>query len=110
MSHPLAPYGILLVAIVAEVIATVAMKAADGMTQWRPALLVAAGYGIAFWLLSIAVRTIPVGIVYSIWAGLGMAGAAIGARIVYGETLAPIAFVGMAVIAGGVGLVAMGQR
>ncbi|MGH9810612.1 MAG: DMT family transporter, partial [Terriglobia bacterium] len=60
------------VAILAEVIATSTLKAADGFSKPLPSAVVVAGYVAAFYLLGIVVKTMPVGIVYAIWSGAGM--------------------------------------
>lgn len=59
-------------AIFGEVVATSALKASDGFSKLVPSLVVAAGYVTAFYFLSLALRSIPVGIAYTIWAGLGV--------------------------------------
>jgi len=66
------PYLYLLLAIIAEVIATSALKASQGFTRPGPLLVVALGYGLAFYLLSLIVETMPLGIVYAIWSGAGI--------------------------------------
>ncbi|MES2070990.1 MAG: multidrug efflux SMR transporter [Pseudomonadota bacterium] len=93
---------ILAVAIVAEVIATSALKAADGFTKPWPTLLVALGYGIAFYCLSITVRTMPIGIVYAIWSGAGVTLIAMVAWLFYQQSLDLPAILGMALIVAGV--------
>lgn len=65
-------YVNLLVAIAFEVVATSALKATDGFTRLWPSLLALAGYGCAFYFLSLTLRTIPVGIVYAVWSGAGV--------------------------------------
>ena len=62
----------LALAIVAEVIGTSALKATEGFTRPGPTLIVVIGYGIAFYLLSLVLRTLPVGVAYAIWAGMGI--------------------------------------
>ena len=62
----------LVLAIVAEVIATSALKASLGFTRPLPSIIVVVGYGLAFYLLSLVLRTLPVGVAYAIWAGLGI--------------------------------------
>ncbi|MDQ0467113.1 DMT family transporter [Labrys wisconsinensis] len=69
---PASTYLCLAVAIVAEVIATSALKASDGFTKLAPSLITVAGYAVAFWLLSFAIRAMPAGIVYAIWSGAGI--------------------------------------
>ncbi|UZW61590.1 DMT family transporter [Lysobacter enzymogenes] len=65
-------YLYLAVAIAAEVIATSALKASEGFTKTGPSLVVAAGYGVAFYFLSLVLKTVPVGIAYAIWSGVGI--------------------------------------
>ena len=64
-------YVYLSLAIVAEVIGTSAIKASEEFTKPGPTILVILGYGIAFYMLSFVLRTIPVGVAYAIWSGLG---------------------------------------
>jgi small multidrug resistance pump len=62
----------LAIAIMAEVVATSALKASHGFTAWQPGLLVVAGYVVSFYFLSLALRTIPVGVAYAIWSGVAV--------------------------------------
>ena len=64
---------LLLVAVVAEVIATTALKQSQGFTRWRPVVVMMACYSLALYLLSLTLDTIPVGVVYAIWSGAGVA-------------------------------------
>ena len=93
---------LLLAAIVAEVIATSALKASQGFTRPGPTALVVAGYGLAFWLLSLTLRQIPVGIAYAAWSGLGMVLIALAGWWLYGQRLDAAALAGMALIVAGV--------
>lgn len=95
-------YLYLAVAIVAEVIATTSMKAIDGFHKPLPLLLVIGGYAIAFWMLILVVRTIPVGIAYAIWAGLGIVLVSIAASLLYQQKLDLPAMLGMGLIVSGV--------
>ncbi|RJG13203.1 multidrug DMT transporter [Pseudomonas cavernicola] len=90
------------IAIAAEVVATTSMKAIDGVNKPLPLLLVIAGYAIAFWMLTIVVRTIPVGVAYAVWAGLGIVLVSIAAVFIYGQKLDLPAVLGMALIVVGV--------
>ena len=92
---------ILGVAIVSEVIATSALKAADGFTRLLPSAIVVVGYGIAFYCLSLVLRTLPVGIVYAIWSGAGVALIALVGWLIYGQALDLPAIVGMSLIVAG---------
>jgi multidrug transporter EmrE-like cation transporter len=60
------------IAIVAEVIGTSALKAAEGFTRLGPSLVVIVGYGMSFYFLSLALRGIPVGVAYAVWSGVGI--------------------------------------
>ena len=92
----------LAVAIVAEVIATSALKASEGFSRLVPSLVVVAGYGIAFFCLSLTLRTIPVGIVYAIWSGVGIVLIALAGYFVFGQVLDAPALIGMGLIVAGV--------
>jgi small multidrug resistance pump len=95
-------YLYLLVAIVCEVIATSALKAANGFTVLVPSLIVIVGYGAAFFFLSLTLRTLPVGIAYAIWSGLGIVLISIVGWVLYGQVLDAPALAGMALIVAGV--------
>src|SRR5690606_26699800 len=60
------------IAIVAEIIATSALKSAEGFTRLLPSLVTVAGYAVAFYFLALTLREIPVGIAYAIWSGVGI--------------------------------------
>jgi small multidrug resistance pump len=65
-------YVYLCIAIVAETVATSTLKSTQGLTRLWPTVVVAIGYAVAFYLLSVIVQTLPVGIVYAIWSGAGI--------------------------------------
>lgn len=92
----------LAVAIVSEVVATSALKSSEGFTRLVPSLLVAVGYGLAFYSLSLALKSIPLGVAYAVWAGLGIVLVALAAWVVFGQKLDAWAFVGMGFIIVGV--------
>ena len=95
-------YLYLAIAIVAEVAATSALKASEGFTRLGPSLIVAAGYGVAFYCLSLVLRTVPVGIAYAIWAGVGIVLIALIGWLVLRQPLDAPAVVGIALIVAGV--------
>ena len=95
-------YLYLLIAIVAEVVGTSALKASEGFTRLGPTAIVVVGYGLAFWLLSLTLRTIPVGIAYATWSGLGIVLIAAVGWLFYGQRLDAPALIGMALIVVGV--------
>jgi small multidrug resistance pump len=90
------------IAILAEVTATSALKAADGFSRLTPSLLVMAGYGTAFYFLSLTLRTIPVGIAYAVWSAVGIALVSLIAWLVYGQRLDAPAILGLGLIVAGV--------
>ncbi len=98
----MSPYLYLLAAIVAEVIATSALKASEGFTRLGPTAMVVVGYGVAFWLLSLTLRTIPVGLAYATWSGLGIVLIAIVGWLAFGQKLDAWAVLGMSLIVAGV--------
>jgi small multidrug resistance pump len=81
------PWLLLAIAIGAELAATTALKFSDGFTRPGPSLVVAVGYGLAFYLLSIVLRTQEVGIVYAIWSGAGLAIIALIGVVFLGESV-----------------------
>lgn len=95
-------YLYLAIAIFAEVIATTSLKAVDGLARPVPLLLVVVGYAVSFWMLTLVLRSIPVGIAYAIWAGLGIVLVSIAAYFVYQQKLDGPALLGIAMIIGGV--------
>lgn len=92
----------LAIAIVAEVIATNALKASDEFTRLVPSAIVVIGYGTAFYFLSLVLRTIPVGIAYAIWSGVGIVLITLVALVVFKQVPDLPALIGMALIISGV--------
>lgn len=89
-------------AIIAEVIATSALKASEEFTQLIPSLLVVVGYGCAFYFMTISLRVIPLGIMYAIWSGLGIVMISIIGWVLYKQALDFAAMLGIAMIVAGV--------
>jgi small multidrug resistance pump len=98
-------YLYLAIAIVAEVIGTSALKAAEGFTRLLPSLVVVVGYGVAFYFLSLALKTIPVGIAYAVWSGVGVALITLIGWLVFKQRLDAPALAGLALIVAGVVLI-----
>jgi len=92
----------LAVAIVSETIATSALKASEGFTRPWPTLLMAAGYGLAFYCLSLTLRTIPVGVAYAVWSGAGIVLITLASWLLFGQKLDAPALAGIALIVAGV--------
>ncbi|HMM52250.1 MAG TPA: SMR family transporter [Burkholderiaceae bacterium] len=96
------PWIFLSVAIVSEVAATSALKASEGFSRFWPSLVVVVGYGLAFYFLSLTLRTIPVGVAYAIWSGAGVALVALIAWLFFGQALDAPAILGLLLIVAGV--------
>lgn len=95
-------YLYLAIAIVAEVIATTALKATNSFTRLGPSVVVVVGYGAAFYFLSLCLRTMSVGIVYAIWSAVGILLVTLLAWLIYGQRLDLPAAIGMLLIVAGV--------
>lgn len=95
-------YLYLFLAIVAEVIATSSLKAAEGFTKLGPSLMVIVGYMAAFFLLSLVLRHMTVGIAYAIWSGVGIILLALVGAIAFREMPDTPAIIGMGLIIAGV--------
>ena len=95
-------YAYLAIAIVAEVIATTALKASEGFSNLLPSILVVLGYGVAFYFLSMTLRTLPVGIAYAVWSGAGIVLVSLLGWLVYGQKLDLWAVLGIGLIMSGV--------
>jgi len=95
-------YLYLFMAIVAEVIATSSLKAAEGFTKLGPSLIVVIGYIAAFYLLSLVLRSMTIGIAYAIWSGVGIILLALVGAIAFREIPDTPAIIGMGLIITGV--------
>ena len=93
---------ILGIAICAEVIATSALKASEGFTRLFPSILVVVGYAISFYLLSLTLKVIPIGITYAVWSGLGVVLISLVAWYFYGQKLDLASVIGISLIVAGV--------
>ena len=92
----------LAIAIVAEGSATSALKAAEGFTRPVPSAIVVVGYGIAFYFLSLTLQSLPVGVTYALWSGVGIVLITLFAWLAYGQTLDLPAIIGLVLIVAGV--------
>ncbi|GAA0775144.1 multidrug efflux SMR transporter [Castellaniella ginsengisoli] len=90
------------IAILAEVIATSALKVSDGFTRPLPSAITAIGYGLAFYLLALTLKTIPVGIAYAVWSGAGIVAIALIGYFFFGQVLDAAALIGIGLILAGV--------
>ena len=98
-------WTILIVAIIAEVIGTTALKATHGFTRLAPSVVVVVAYALAFYLLSLVMRTLPTGVVYAVWSGLGIVLIAAVGWVMFGQKLDGPALIGMGLIVAGVAVI-----
>ena len=92
----------LTVPILVDFIATTALKSTDGFTKLVPSFIVLVGYAVSFYFLSLSLKSIPVGIAYAVWAGLGVSIITLLGWVVYGQKIDAWGFVGIALIVCGV--------
>jgi small multidrug resistance pump len=90
------------IAIISEVVATSALKSSNGFSQFWPSLVVIAGYAAAFFFLSLTLRTIPMGVAYAIWSGVGIVLITVIGWLVLGQALDTPAIIGLTFIIIGV--------
>jgi small multidrug resistance pump len=95
-------YLYLSIAIIAEVAATSALKASAEFTKLVPSTVVVIGYGVAFYFLTLVLRSIPIGITYAVWSGLGIVMVAVIGAILYKQIPDIPAIIGMGLIVSGV--------
>lgn len=100
----------LIIAIVSEVIATSALRATEGFTRPWPVVLVVVGYGASFYCLAQVLRSIPVGIAYAVWSGLGIVLITLVAAVLYRQVPDLPAVLGMALIVAGVVVINLFSR
>jgi small multidrug resistance pump len=103
------PYFYLAIAILAEVTATTALKLSDGFTRAGPSVVTLLGYGVAFYCLSLTLRSVPTGIVYAIWSGVGIVLITAVAWVFQGQKLDTVALAGMALVIAGVAVMNIGR-
>lgn len=89
-------------AIVSEVLASSALRASDGFTRLGPTLALLVGYGVSFYFLSLTLQTIPMGIAYAVWSGVGILLICAVGWFMFGQTLDLPAIIGLTLIILGV--------
>ena len=95
-------YLFLAIAIIAEVIATSALKASQGFTVLIPSVITVLGYALAFFLLALTLKTIPMGIAYAIWSGAGIILISAVGWIFFKQSLDLAAFIGLGLMIAGI--------
>ena len=98
-------YLILILAVLTETIGTSALQASQQFTRLGPSVVVVLAYGISFYLLSITLKVMPVGIMYALWSGMGIVIIAIIGFLVFGQKLDLPAVLGITLIVGGIAVI-----
>ena len=80
-------YVALAIAITGEVIATTALKSSDSFTKLVPSIITVIGYGIALYFLTVTMKTIPTGVAYAIWSGMGIVLITIASYFIHGQKI-----------------------
>jgi small multidrug resistance pump len=101
------PYLALAVAIASEVAGTTGLKLSEGFSNYLPGTLVLVGYAASFYCLSLALEDLPIGLVYAVWAGVGIVGTALVGVVVFEERVDPAGILGIALIVTGVAVLAV---
>ena len=96
------PFVILIVAVLFETIGTTALQASQQFSKLGPSIVVVVAYAISFFLLSVTLKFMPVGVVYALWSGMGIVFIAIIGLLVFGQKLDFAAVAGLAMIVGGI--------
>lgn len=85
-----------------EIVWAIGLKYTEGFTRLWPSVATLIAAGLSFYLLALAVKTIPVGTGYAIWTGIGAAGVAILGMVLFGEPATAARFLFLAMIIGGI--------
>jgi small multidrug resistance pump len=107
MPITLNPWILLSVAIAMEVVATSSLKLSDGFTRLWPSVVVVIGYGISFYALALTMRTLPMGVIYAIWSGVGLSLITLVGWLLFKQQLSVVAIIGIALIICGVVLLSL---
>lgn len=96
------PWFLVLIAGLCETGWALGLKYSDGFTRLWPSVATIAGALLSFWLLSMAMRTLPVGTAYAVWVGIGAVGTALAAMVLLGEPASTLRLLGIALIVAGI--------
>ena len=89
-------------AVLSEVIATTALKLSEGFTKLTPSIVVVVGYGFSFYLLSLSLKVLPIGVAYALWSGIGIILTVIAGIVLWRESMDLARALGIALIMAGI--------
>ncbi|GGM93898.1 QacE family quaternary ammonium compound efflux SMR transporter [Thermus composti] len=98
-------WSFLFLAILFEVLASSSLKASEGFSRLWPTLAVLGGYGLAFYFLSLALKSVPLSLAYAVWSGVGTVAIALIGAFFFGEAVSPKGWLGIALVVMGVVLI-----
>jgi small multidrug resistance pump len=110
MNSNLAAWLLVAASVVAEVIGTVALKYSDGMSRLLPSGAAATCYGLAIWLMAVAMRQLDMGITYAVWAASGTAATALVGIAFFGEQVGLLKATGLVCVVSGVVMLNLGAE
>ena len=96
------PWLIVVIAGLMETGWAIGLKYSEGFTRFWPSVATVVGALGSFWLLSLAMKTLPVGTAYAVWVGIGAVGTAILAVVLFGEPVTPLRVAGILLIVAGI--------
>jgi quaternary ammonium compound-resistance protein SugE len=102
------PWVLVLIAGLMETAWALGLKYSEGFTRPLPSALTVVGALISFWLLSMAMKELPVGTAYAVWVGIGAVGTAIAAVFLFGDPVTPLRVLGIALIVAGIAALQFG--
>lgn len=102
------PWVLVLIAGLMETAWALGLKYSEGFTRPLPSALTVVGALISFWLLSMAMKELPVGTAYAVWVGIGAVGTAIAAVFLFGDPVTPLRVLGIALIVAGIAALQLG--
>lgn len=104
----MSPWTVLLAAGVLEIVWATGLKASEGFTRPIAATITVIAAGASFWLLAVAMRTLPVGTAYAVWTGIGAVGVAILGVVLFAEAVTPWRVGGIVLIVSGIAALKLG--
>lgn len=110
MNTPWTTWAILLGAIVSETVATTALQQSERLTRLGPSVVMVIGYGLSFWLLSMTLGALPIGIAYAVWSGIGIVLVSAIGVFLLGQSLDLAALIGIGLILAGVVVINLFSR
>lgn len=110
MNSQVFPWLLIAASVVAEVAGTIALRFADGFTRFFPSVAVCLLYGVAIWLMSLAVKHLELGLTYAVWAGSGTALTALVGILYFNESAHTVRLPGFALIVAGVVILNISAR